>query len=251
MKKLTIAFLSIFQLIFFLGCIPTKFNAQNLEGIFILKDNRKVKIVLEGKLFAYIDERKDEHLPILCCDTLAIGEFEIDNKGFLIVDSPGWLNDVFVDIVVNEKIIAGKDSVTFFISNPIETDLRKFNSEKSDLEYSLLVQPKSGSLDYFKENNKAFDENEIIYYNPRQLPIADFTIMIRPKSSIYIRDIQTWELHSLEYKVKNPGSNSFEIDIPKLSYGYLSYKRLHGEYVKIVNKDLIVWEGKEFVRSKN
>lgn len=52
----------------------------------------------------------------------------------------------------------------------------------------------------------------------------------------------------LPYEVKNSNSNVFKINIPELSYGYLSYKRLNGDFVKIINRNKLLWDGKEYIR---
>lgn len=250
MKNIVTTSLVVFMATYFFGCASVKFNPQNLQGTFTSRGNHNTKIVIAGNSFTYIDLTQSGHLASPCCDTLAIGDFEIDRRGFLVINSPDWLNDIFVDIVVNEKNTTNNDSVTFIITNPIETGTTKTNSSKSELEYSLLVQPKSGSLNYFRENNQVFDRNTITFFNPEKLSIDNFSILVKPKSSIFLKNLAVRELNSLEYHVKNSSSNIFEIEIPKLTYGYLSYKRMNGEFAKVIDNNTISWQGKEFIRSK-
>ncbi|MBO9153793.1 hypothetical protein ACFOTA_16355 [Chitinophaga sp. GCM10012297] len=149
---------------------------------------------------------------------------------------------------VTEKKKQGVDSVFFEITNPVEQAYGKYNPAGGDLIYTLLVQPVSNSLDYFKENNLPFTGRRIRFYNPSKVDVFSFLITIVPKRSIPVKNIAVRELYTMEYHVKNKGSNYFEINMPQLNYGYISYKRLKEDSAKITAPDTIVWDGVTFVR---
>jgi hypothetical protein len=228
-------------------CIILKFSARDLQGVFICKENSDYKIILRGNTFTYVNTGMIGDLAAQCCDTLAVGTFDLDERGFLVISSPNWLNTFFINMDVIEKSTPEKDSIIFRITNPIETASRR-NSKNGELEYSVVVQPESGAPDYFIENKQIFDESRIAYFNPKKVGVYSFQISIMPKTTISVKNIAVREVYALEYIVKDQSSNFFEINMPALNYEFISYRRLKGAYAKIIDKHTIIWEGKKFTR---
>lgn len=240
-------FIPIIIIVILKGCKTSQFSQIGMQGVYFLKNDRSVKISLSGNTFTLIDSKKNGHMATPCCDTLAIGEFKVEDN-FLVVNSPRYFNSIFLDMDVKEKTLHDLDSIVFHINNPIETMYHRYNSKGGELDYSLFVQPKGSSLEYFREHIKSKVDNKIVFLNPQRLSVNNFFIMIEPKSSINVKNISVREIYTLTYQVKNATSNFFEISIPQLTYGYISYKRLNSFYVKIINSNKILWEGEEFIR---
>ncbi len=223
-------------------------TSKRINGLFYWENDTSVKLIIKNGKFAYIDSRKIGHLATPCCDTLAYGYITFENNEYLKLEGDSSLNPMFISMNVVERKIKDSDSVFFSIQNPIEKEYEKFNSKGSDLIYKLLVEADSKSIDYFKENNQPFENGNIQFYNPEKRSIDNFSITIEPKNSIYVKNLSVRELNTLTYYVKNKESNFFEINMPQLSYGFISYKRIHGEFAKFKNGDEIIWDNKKFVK---
>src|SRR5258708_1253383 len=229
-------------------CLSQRSIHEKINGVFKLKGDTCVKLIIHNDRFAFIDSRKKDHLATPCCDTITFGDVSSGDKGFLRFDSDPSLNSIFVGMSVVEKKDDGTDSIAFNIRNPIEDGYKKNKSAGGELIYKLLVQPRGEDIGYFKENNQPFESGYIRFYNPSRRGIIDFTITIDPKMSIYVKDIAVRELQTLTYTVKNKAANVFEIYIPQLSYGFIGYRRLKGAYAKLIDQNTILWEDKENIR---
>lgn len=242
MKRPKIAFILISVLAMSTKCLPQKFKL--VDGEFACKEDTRVKLIIKNGRFAYIDAAKEGELATPCCDTLTYGDVSLDRGGFLLLKSDPSLNPIFVSMNVIERKNDATDSIEFIIHNPIEEIFRKNNSQGGDLIYSFDVDP------YFKENMQSFEGNRVRFYNPQKTSIYNFSILIQPKCSIDVKNLVVREMYTDTYTVKTKGANVFEINIPKLSYGFISYLRLEGDYAKMVGRDTIVWKGKEFIRKE-
>ena len=226
-------------------------DSINIDGVFVLKNDKNVKIIIKNGRFVYIDSRQNGDLASPCCDTITYGYVKVNSDGYLEFESDSSLNSIFVSMDVTEKVNRKTDSIFFIITNPIEEHFKNRKSkEKGDLSYTLLVYPKSSTSSYFKENTETFERGFIKYYNPDRLAINDFTITIEPKNSMYVKNIAVRALSTTTYKVRNSKANIFEINIPQLSYGFISYRRIEGSFAQWIEQNVIIWEGKEFIKSK-
>ncbi|WP_431213960.1 hypothetical protein ACQ86N_03460 [Puia sp. P3] len=109
----------------------------------------------------------------------------------------------------------------FIINNPIEQQFHRYNSEGGDLIYTLSVDG-----------------------------ITSISLTIQPQCSVFVKNLVVREMNTDSYTVKDKEANVFEITLPQLSYGFISCQRLEGVYTKILDKDRVVWKGKEFVKAK-
>jgi hypothetical protein len=232
----------------FIGIACFSQTTQKIGGVFNFSGDTAIKLIINSNKFAYINPIKRGDLATPCCDTITYGDISYDSSGFLILKSDPSLNSVFIGMEVIEGKKEGSDSIFFNIHNPIEQDYHKFNSKGGDLIYSLLVDPYSRSPNYFKENNQPFEGRYVRFYNPAKLGLEDFTISITPKNSIYVKNLAVRELSTLTYKVKSKTSNVFEIYMPQLTYGFISYERINGDYAKFVDQNTIIWKGRRFIK---
>lgn len=238
-------------LLFCIGCGTTRYSSEQMQGTYYSQSDSSIRIIIRENTFTQLDLRKRGHLATPCCDTIVVGEFDFDRRGFVRISSPDWLSNMYIEMDVTESISTFKDSIIFHIYNPIDQSYKMNNSKGGELEYLFLVQPIGGSLSYFKENRIRFDKSRVSFYNPQMRGIHNFMIGIIPKESMFVKNIYIREVNTLEYEVKNKNSNEFVINIPRLTYGFFSYKRLKSAYAKIVNRNTIVWEGEVYERFKN
>jgi hypothetical protein len=230
------------------GCLAQDYKM--VSGVFASKGDARLRLVISDGRFTYIDSRKGGDLATPCCDTLTYGEVSLDRGGYLLLKSDRSLNPIFVGMTVAERTNPGSDSVEFIIRNPIESQYHKYNSEGGDLIYTLAVEAAGQASGYFKENQRPVRSNRIRFFNPKKAGITSISLTIQPQGSIFVKNLVVREMNTDTYMVRDKGANVFEITLPQLSYGFISYLRLDGDYAKILDKDRIVWKGKEFVKVK-
>lgn len=241
----------LYIVMFFLNsCVSYKFQSKDLTGVYLQQENRNIKLVINKEGFLHIDANMQMYSPTFkCCDTLSYGYWCMDNdRGFLMLSSPEELNTSYTFMEVEEKKMEENDSIYFYIDNPIEMHY-KINKEKyRELFYTISITTNNSNFDS-RFTFEKYDTNPIKLYNPNHVNIQKFNISIIPKCDIPVRNIEIKEIYTIEYEVKNPNSNVFKITLPQLDYGYISYRRLTNDYIKIVNKNKLMWDGKEYVKS--
>jgi len=247
------SFLTCWIITFLLNsCISHKsiLSKGEIEGVYFQKDLKGIELHLKKDSFVLLDAHNQEHLPTFkCCDTITYGKWSIDKKHPLLVFSTpenlGNASDLYefyyVDMNVEEKIEPSNSFITFVIDNPIEEHYKKYDEKGRELFYTVRIDTGTDITD------KKTDLNPIKIRKTNRM-ISQFEIIINPKHNIPIRDISAREIYTLPYEIKNPKSNLFKISIPELTYGFLSYKRLKDDYVKIISKNRLLWDGKEYIR---
>jgi hypothetical protein len=233
---------------FLSSCSTIKYLPEDLKGVYLQEGAPNVQFVLNDRTFLYVDTYMQmDAPPYKCCDTLAYGSWSIDKGcGLLILNSPEELNTSYINMDVKEKSELSSDSLYFFIYNPIENHYKEYNEKYRELFYSLLITSDSPDFDA-RLAVKEFDVNPIKQPKPKS-NIESFSIKVIPKHNIPVQHIGVREIYTLDYNVKNPNSNVFIIKLPQLSYNYINYLRLVGDYVKIESKNKLIWNGKEYVK---
>ncbi len=230
---------------FLSSCASFKYVSDNFEGTYLQQGNANVKLVFNQGTFLHIDTYQQTHMPPYdCCDTISYGYWELEKPGVLKLFSDPKLY-LPIDLVVKESS-TDDDSVHFIITNPIEDMYEE--GKRPDILYSLDIDSDARALRYSFTNYR--DTNKITLGNPQAGKVRAFSISIYPKHTFRGRNIGTREATTIEYSVKNTSSNVFEIRIPDLDNGYLTYKRLNDDYVKIVSTNKLMWDGQEYVKSK-
>jgi hypothetical protein len=234
---------------FLSSCSTIKYLPEDLTGVYLQEGNEHEQFVLnDDATFFYVDtyEQMDAP-PYKCCDTLAYGYWSIEKGcGLLKINSPEEINTSYIYMDIKEKSEFSNDSLYFYIYNPIEDHYKKYNEKYRELFYSLLVTSNSPDFDA-RLAAKEFDVNPIVLPRPKS-NVESFSIKILPKNNIPVRHVGVREIYTLDYGVKNLNSNVFVIQLPQLSYNYISYLRLVDDYVKIENKSKLIWNGKEYVK---
>lgn len=235
---------------FVCSCSSSNFLSSDVVGTYFQTGKENMKLSFGEKSFLYIDTFDYDHLPpFACCDTLAFGFWEIDSqRGILSLSTPEFLNESIVHINVIEDEKHSKDSLYFVIDNPIERHFEKYNQIHTEISYQLMLGSDNFDLDS-KLSSKRFNTNFIVIPSHGRL-VNKISINIYPKTDFRGREINTREIYSINYEVNNENTNVFRISIPQLTYGYISYKRLHSDYLKIVSKNKLIWDGQEYVKLK-
>ena len=241
-------FIKLFFVLFLISaCSAVKMLPEQIEGTFLQKENKNIQLRFDQNSFLFIDTYQQTHMPPYeCCDTIAYGYWELENDGLIKLFSDPKLY-LPVDLQVEESM-TNYDSVYFDISSPIE-GYNEGNSgkNKKGIVYHLYIDSDVQKLEY--ETLRYFDSNRIVLANPNNGKVQKFSIGIYPTYSFRGRNIGAREVLTKEYEVKDPTSNVFEVSVPGFNYGYLTYKRLDGDYVKVINKNRLLWDGQEYIKS--
>jgi hypothetical protein len=225
-----------------LSCSPQKHIESKISGVFKSEIGRE--LTLKNQQFYLVLPQPNGHSP--CCDTIAIGDYSAEDKGYLIFNSPIWLSRYFVAINVNETVGKDSDSLYFIINTPIELSYRSRNPDKAALNYIIELNSRGGSGD---PHRRVYSDKNILAFKKDGGQNLKFSLFLEPKLDMYADYVEQLHLMALDYKIENSQANVFEIEVPRLDYSFLRLRRLKDDYVKIVNKDHLRWDGVDYVRN--
>ena len=230
---------------FLASCASYNFTKDDIKGTYIQEEYKGIQLKFEESNFVLKDVYEQEHLPPYdCCDTIAIGSWKIDDRGLLSISSPEETSTFFTNMDVVEEQSSYKDTIYFTIDNPIERHYET-TGNKRDISYQLAITSNKSSFDN-KIALKKYDSNIIAIPVVEGLKISQFELVVYVDCGIPLKNIETREVYTLPYDVQNSRVNMFKVDIPQLDYAYLSYRRLNNDYIKIINKNKLLWDGKEY-----
>lgn len=225
--------------IFFVSCTSSKYTSKEMEGVYERKGNPNIKLILSKDKFSFTDPYKNDLALYTCCDTITTG-FWTKEKDLVCLSTPQIKSSV-LPIEVKEVSNFEKDTLYFYLNNPIEVYYKKYEVKERDIFYRVSITDNNGRLQstWIQE----FNSNFIKIVMPKNLVINNFSIGIYPKAKFGGRNIGTQEVSTFVYHVKKQESNFFEINIPGLSYEFMTYIRLNRDFVRIVNKNKLEWDG--------
>ena len=230
------------------SCASYNFNKEDIEGTYIQQEYKGIELEFDKSTFVLKDVYTQEHLPPYdCCDTITLGNWTIDDRGLLSLSSPEGMSSFFVNMDVVEEKKTTKDSIYLTVNNPIESFYKKTNSTVKDISYQLVFTTNKSTFDN-KVALKTFNTNRVVIPRPEGLKISQLELVVYIDCKISLKNLETREVYTLPYEVQNVEANIFKIDIPKLDYKYLSYRRLNKDYIKIINKNKLLWDGKEYLK---
>ncbi|MCV9387474.1 hypothetical protein [Reichenbachiella ulvae] len=231
--------------------------AQNIEGAYVHDEMDNIKLYLSEDLFLFIDTHETSHLALFhCSDTLAFGYWERDENvsSFIkLYTNPMQLASL-IEMQVNEQVVESTDSTYFLIRNPIEEVHEKYNKENDRarvLYYTISVETNRTQIDY-QVNLARFYSNTIVLGLPKDVFVKSFEITAHPVNSTFgwRPNMPPNYVSTMRYEVTNPQSNQFVIDIPELTACYLSTLRLNGDFVKVLSKNELEWDGHIYTKKK-
>jgi hypothetical protein len=240
--------LTIFSVLL-ISCASINFFKEDVEGTYVQQEAKNLQLVFKGNAFAYVDTQSHHMSAFSCCDTIAYGSWSIDKeRGLIELSSPQALNTSVVNIEVKEKELETSDTVSFYINNPLEKFYRSHTSRYTesvrDILYIMYIYSDDGLIT--DVSTRLFNTNYIKIPKSNLGKVLKFEIQIIPKHNFGGRNIGTRSVTTLEYEIRNGSSNFFEVNIPQLDYGYLSYLRLNKDIVKILNKSELEWDGHKY-----
>ncbi|WP_158655091.1 hypothetical protein [Flavivirga eckloniae] len=239
MKK-AIVFLVLIINSFHFSCKSAKNNFNSLSGDFInSKDNLKLTLINNNYFLQNISSESDI-ANYKCCDTISYGYYSFDTKTrFVTLNSSRDFDVNDLNFNVKESINKNQDSLVFKFLNPIENHYIKFKEKSREINYSIQIL---GSKPLYISS----DKNPLVVNNIERIDEVQF--FIRPKNDIPLKNLGMNELVTQSYRLVNPNSNQFDIDFPGLDYEFINFKRLNHEYIKVVNENLLIWDGIEYYK---
>jgi len=249
-SKLTILSALIYVFLFNSCAVTSKLTENDMIGTYIQKSNHFVELQLKEDSFVLIDHSSEyAEMPVYdCCDTITYGKWKKDKHLPLLVMSNGnYLYDdtyALSDTIVKESIIPG-DSIVFRITSPLEDYYKRTSRKEKDITYQIDAFSPVGTNEIISKKST----DNFIKLNAKKIVDFDLSIIIN-NNIIRLKHLEVRSLLLLGYKIKNPKANLFEINIPQLNYNFLSYKRLKDDYIRIINKNKLLWDGNIYIEKK-
>ncbi len=240
--------LILFFVIVNVGCRTLYLKSGDVKGDYtqLNADGSPSKIILtlNDSTFTLINKGKYSKGSSNCCDTLTYGKWELDNRhGVLSFSTPEISSWVWAK--VEEEVLANRDSLIFYITNPIERKTSKFRRN-----ITYIVSLYGAGLELTEATDKKeYDTNRIAIFNPKHNRISDFAIYILAKPEYEYRDDAVSPLKTSFLPVKDRNANYFKIEMPDLTYGYLTYSRHKNDLAKIEDKGTLVWHGVKYLKN--
>lgn len=240
-------------LLFFSSCKSPSYLSEDfkLEGVYVNKKKKWLELKFHKNEFVYYSNYKQTHMsPIICCDTLSYGTWKVEDRGFAILNTPSDFDLYFMrSIVVEERRDFSSDSLYFIINNPIEDFFVKNKWKSSSLAYNILLFTKDFPYNTQKKDQIIFT-NKIVIPKEKEIKGFDITALVNPEFQFRLSNTETLLVETQPHEIKDLEANVFEIYIPDVNFEFLSLKRLKDDYVKIVNKNKLLWHGEEYIRKK-
>ena len=227
------------------SCITPKPVTWGLAGIYFQQENLGVRLIFDKNKFLYVDTYEDKHAPAYaCCDTISYGYWELDGPEFLkLYSAPELFSFLDMKMIVRESHI-DSDSVYFEIANPLE---REYDRNDRPVEYSIFAPSIGVEALYYP---RKYDSGHIVLPNPENEEVRTFRIIVSPTCQFDGRNMGIREAMTVQYEVRDPSSNFFKIEIPDLTYVFMTCERLNGDYVKIVDRNRLIWDDYIYLRQK-
>jgi len=246
---MAIKFMSLLSLFLICSCSSTRQITQPfVSGNFWnLEDNTQIALNSEGS-FVYSNLPSSGDLSLYtCCDTIAYGDWQkINGSNILMFSTPDRLNIPMAHMVVTES--AGEPGVLeIIINSPLEDFYREDSNYRRDVEYRVELFTNSTKFE-LTNVNKLYSQNHIRISVPEGVVINGFFIEIIPTSFFGGQNIGYRKWSTIDHNVLGLDSMSFMVEMPDLSYENLTYLRLNQDYIYIKSSDLLLWDGKEYIR---
>lgn len=240
-------------LLSFSSCISPSYLSEDfkLEGVFVNKEKKWIELKFQDNNFVYYDSYKQVHMnPIICCDTISYGIWRMDSRGFAALESPSNFDFyIMKPIEVTERKDFSSDSLYFIINNPIEDFFVKNKWKSSSLAYNILLFTKDFPYNTQKKDQIIF-ANKIVVPKEKEIKGFEITALVNPEFQFRLSNTETLLVETQPHEIKDPKANVFEIYIPDVNFKFLSLKRLKNDYVKIINKNKLLWDGKEYIHKR-
>jgi hypothetical protein len=230
--------------IFFASCSPCKYSSRDVQGVYKQKDNSNFKLTLSENRFTYVDAYANDLALYTCCDTITTGVW-VKEKDLLCLSTP-QIKSSILNIDVKENSNKKGDTIFFYLKNPVETYHKNFQVKNRHIYYTIFLEDKQAN--FFKETYQKFDSDIIKVYKPQGVVLDNFSINVYPSINFGGRNIGIREVSTIKYQVKDSTSNLFEVSIPQLNYEFMTYLRLDRDFIRVINKNKLEWDGHFYIK---
>jgi len=242
--------LTIFCIIGFISCVSTKLVKDNasLLGAYWNQEDGTIFSISKDNTFIYKNSPNQGDLALYtCCDTISFGVWRKLRGDILEVSTPEYLNIPITKIQVQELESDIKKSIEFIIESPIEEFYKNNPSNRRAVRYQIELVTNDIQFE-LSQVNKLYDDNKIIINIPERIRIEGFIIEIIPTSFFGGQNMGHRRWSTLKYDIQDKKATKFMVKLPDMSYDYLSYLRLEKDYILLKNKDILLWNNKEYKR---
>ena len=242
MRKIKYLIFALF--LFNMSC--NSLREKQLIGTYLQDYDKNTMLIFNQNDFVIKEKYKQvDAPPFSCCDTTTIGVWSLLSKSKVVsIDNSSYFNKM-IDIKVIEKNTSPKDSIFIYLNNSIE-EIYKKNRTRRDISY--YIEFDSDNTEFGLLSSAMYDTNVIKLFNPHHYNINSLQIYVHPKFNFSGRNIAERFFVTQEYNIKNEGANRFIINIPDLTYEYMSYIRLKKDFIRIINKNKLEWDGEIYTK---
>ncbi|WP_264512094.1 hypothetical protein [Flavobacterium sp. N1719] len=168
------------------------------------------------------------------------GKWNRIDKKFIRLQSD-WLYDItIVDPAVTEKKTNESGTLTFAIL----TDMHPTLNEFSALDYRIEFLPLDNKTNYL---NRTWPTNFNRISVTEDLKVEGFRITLYPKRQ-YFSEKCVNEIQTIDYTIKDPKANYFEIKVPSVTYEFIQFIRFKNEYLFCDGFD-VIWEDNQLINT--
>lgn len=229
-------FKNMIKIVFFLLLVSCKDKVKTLAGKYIEDSEKHEVLVFKNENFIFINEEIQHHPTYICCDTLSKGKYEILSEGnFLKLKSDIIKLDALNFDLKESFNIKNKDSVFFEFNNPVE----RHDNLDEQLLYKITMITSKDVISLESTSNV------LRYEYVDQIEEISINIFVKSDALIQNIGIRQVNLFPYIYKLKNKNSNHFKINIPDLTFEYLNFERINGEYVRTMKDGSLIWRDKK------
>lgn len=218
-------------------------SKNHLIGTYLQNNDKNTLIIFNSKDFLVkIKHKQLDAPPCAYGDTITYGNWEIENNKMISIDNTNLISSIIESEF--QESFKFNDSVAIHINNPIEYFYLKNKENVRGILYEVVI---SSNDSYFDVKVSGIYQNNLIkFYKPNNIKIRQITIFVIPTHNYDMCNLGERYFYTIDYVVKNEKSNSFNVEMPMLTYNFMSYIRLNRDFIKIINKSHLEWNGEVF-----
>lgn len=233
-------------------CLLSCSKKIQISGVYRDQDDGTQELVFdkENFLFRYSDGYNSSLF--YCTDSLAWGTWNLSpNSSVLELNGDNYRVNSILESKVVERTNSDVRVFTLIIRNPIETHQNFINTDSRAISYGLKINSDCSRLSELEFRDR-FNSSRILVDIPVGCTIKSFTITVYP-TEVYVGWSDEYPpsmASTYSYELKSLHSNEVEVEMPNLTYCYVSAMRLKQDYVLILSKSNLRWNGKSYKKVK-
>lgn len=223
----------------FFFCVKSSISQKLSLGVYESKESHRKIALLDNKRFLVLSPTIDE--PVLTShDTISFGKWgRVGN--FLKLDSDVSIVKDTLSMEVKEDSIFSADSVYFEIRSGVYDSLDRQQEEEPILQYRLWMEDEN---DW---HSRSLIVPRICSFHRKNFAgIKGLRLEFYPNTMYFGSGLDYSSFYTNCYSIQATSSNYFILNVPSLTYEYILYKRLLGEYVRVVSDKEMEWKNERF-----